>query len=175
MFLPSIIVIFVVCSKFVLQDGLQFTSIGSTLGFVLLKGRKKQRPFTKLLHTCCDFVWFALSSRATNRHSFSGAHPRGIIQGFSSGLLHNQQALSQIFVNCFIEYCREHFPNGSHYSPITIFNTYSHTILVSHIHDDKYLSTTSAHTNATPLPITLTTDIVHFHIHLYTASILYYN
>jgi len=49
------------------SDGLQFASFESTLG--LCYWREEPRHLDQLLHTCCNFVLFALSSRVTNSTS----------------------------------------------------------------------------------------------------------
>ena len=79
------------------SDGLHFTLFGSTLG--LCSWREKPRHLDQLLHTYCNFVWFALSSRATNSTSLVAMDFIGLLpedNGFNCILMMTDQLNTNI-------------------------------------------------------------------------------
>jgi len=136
------------CSEICHSDGLQFASLGSTLGFVLFYWREKLRHLYQLLHTCCHFVLFALSSRVTNSTSFSGAHCKGF-KGFPSDLPSpSTTPISNSLQTDFINIFQRCFPTDCN-TPDNIFNTlFTHN--PSHLH---IATTNMSSTTSSPLPM----------------------
>jgi len=110
--------------------------------------REKLRHLYQLLHTYCDFVWFALSSRATNSTSFSGAHHEGF-KGFSSDLPSpSTTPISNSLQTNFIDIFQQHFPMDCN-TPNNIFNTlFTHNPNRLHI-----MTTNTSSTTSSPLPM----------------------